>query len=122
MATAKLLLQAALNGNREHPALPRTPEELAMDARVAVNAGAQTLHLHPYDDRGRETLAAEPCAAALRAVRAACPGVPISLSTSATIESDPRKRKVLVASWTDLPDLAGVSWLTELIAPSTKSC
>jgi uncharacterized protein (DUF849 family) len=63
------------------------------------------LHLHPYDGDGHETLEAEPCAAALRAVRAACPGIPVSLSTSADIESDPRRRLELVASWTDLPDL-----------------
>lgn len=60
-------LQAALNGDREHPAVPRTPEELAVEARAAVDAGARSLHLHPYDERGRQTLAAEPCADALRA-------------------------------------------------------
>jgi uncharacterized protein (DUF849 family) len=70
-----------------------------------VEAGAQVLHLHPYDEAGRETLAPEPCAAALRAVREACPGVPISLSTSADIEADPRRRLELVAGWTDLPEL-----------------
>jgi uncharacterized protein (DUF849 family) len=70
-----------------------------------VEAGARVLHLHPYDDVGRETLAAEPCAAALRAVRAACPGVPISLSTSADIETDPGRRLELVAAWTELPEL-----------------
>lgn len=105
MTTGELFLQAALNGNRDHPALPRTPEELAKEARAAVNDGARSLHLHPYDEHGRETLAAEPCAAALRAVRAACPGVPISLSTSASIEPDPKRRKLLVASWSELPDL-----------------
>ena len=105
MTTGELFLQAALNGNRDHPALPRTPEELAKEARAAVNDGARSLHLHPYDEHGRETLAAEPCAAALRAVRAACPGVPISLSTSASIEPDPKRRKLLVASWWELPDL-----------------
>lgn len=122
MATGELLLQAALNGNRDHPAVPRTPEELAEDSRVAVNAGARSLHLHPYDEHGQETLAAEPCAAALRAVRAACPGVPISLTTSASVEPDPEKRKLLVASWTELPDLvtanmgeAGILELCELL-------
>src|SRR5829696_6865751 len=99
------LLQAALNGNREHPAVPRTPEELAAEARAAVDAGARSLHLHPYDDHGRETLAVEPCVAALRAVRAACPGIPISLSTSAAIEPDPKRRRELIAAWTELPDL-----------------
>lgn len=99
------LLQAALNGDREHPAAPRTPEELAAEARAAVDAGATSLHLHPYDEYGRETLAAEPCARALRAVRSACPGIPISFSTSAAIEPDPERRHALIAAWTEIPDL-----------------
>jgi uncharacterized protein (DUF849 family) len=53
------MLEAALNGDRDHPALPRTPEELAAEGRAAVDAGALVLHLHPYED-GRQTLAAEP--------------------------------------------------------------
>jgi uncharacterized protein (DUF849 family) len=101
-------LQVALNGARtpaEHPAIPRTPDELAEAARAAVEAGADVVHLHASDADGVETLAAEPCAAALRAVRAWCPGVPISLTTSAGIEPDPRRRLELVAAWTELPDL-----------------
>jgi uncharacterized protein (DUF849 family) len=103
-----LLLKACLNGSRtdeEHPAIPRTPAQLAAEGRASVDAGARVLHLHPYDGDGHETLEAEPCAAALSAVRAACPGIPVSLSTSADIESDPRRRLELVAGWTDLPDL-----------------
>jgi uncharacterized protein (DUF849 family) len=103
------LLQAALNGDRVHPALPRTPGELAAEARAAVDAGARALHLHPYDGSGQQTLVAAPCAAALHAVRAACPGIPISLSTSAAIEPDPERRYALVAAWTDLPDLVTVN-------------
>ena len=99
------LLQAALNGDREHPNVPRTPEELAAEARAAVDSGARALHLHPYDADGCETFDAEPCAAAIRAVRAACPGIPISLSTSADIEPDPERRHALVAAWTELPEL-----------------
>ncbi len=116
------LLQAALNGDRDHPATPRTPAELAAEAQAAVAAGARSLHLHPHDDDGRQTLAAVPCAAALRAVRAACPGVAISLSTSAAIERDPDRRRALVAAWTELPDLvtanqgeAGIVELCELL-------
>jgi uncharacterized protein (DUF849 family) len=63
------------------------------------------LHLHPYDDRRRQTLDAAACSAALRAVRAVCPGIPISLSTSAAIEGDMQRRYTQVAGWTDLPDL-----------------
>jgi uncharacterized protein (DUF849 family) len=116
------MLQAALNGDREHPALPRTPPELAAEGRAAVAAGAHVLHLHPYDDGGRQTLAAEPCAAALRAVRAACPGTPLSLSTSADIEPDPERRHALIAAWTELPELVtanqgevGILQLCELL-------
>lgn len=32
------LLQAALNGEREHPATPHTSEEIAAEARAAVSA------------------------------------------------------------------------------------
>ncbi|MDQ3579029.1 MAG: 3-keto-5-aminohexanoate cleavage protein [Actinomycetota bacterium] len=99
------LLQAALNGDREHPAAPRTPADMAAQARAAVEAGARSLHLHPYDGSGGQTFAAEPCAATLRAVRTACPGVSISLSTSADVEPDPQRRIALVQAWTELPDL-----------------
>ena len=102
------LLEACLNGGRtreEHPAVPRTAQELAIEARDSVDAGARVLHLHPYDALGRETLAAEACGAALSAVRAAWPRIPISLSTSADIEPEPGRRLELVASWTELPEL-----------------
>lgn len=105
MTDYNILLQAALNGNREHPALPRTPDELAREALAAVTAGAKSLHLHAYNERGQETLEGKPCAAALRAVRSACPGIPISLTTFASIEPDPAKRKLLISAWTELPDL-----------------
>jgi uncharacterized protein (DUF849 family) len=116
------LLEVALNGSREHPNVPRTPGQLAAEARAAVDAGAQVIHMHPFDDGGRETLAAAPSAAAVNAVRRACPGVPISLSTSAAIEPDPRRRVALVSSWTVLPELvtanqgeAGIIELCELL-------
>jgi uncharacterized protein (DUF849 family) len=99
------MLEAALNGDRDHPALPRSPAELAAEGRAAVDAGALVLHLHPYDEDGRQTLAAEPCAAALRAVRAACPTTPVSLSTSPDIEPDPERRLASIAAWTELPEL-----------------
>jgi uncharacterized protein (DUF849 family) len=99
------LLAVALNGSRRHPRAPRTPADLAEAARSSVDASAEVLHLHAFDATGVETLAAEPCASALAAVRAVCPGVPISLSTSAAIEPDPHSRRALVAAWTVLPDL-----------------
>jgi uncharacterized protein (DUF849 family) len=105
MNTLPLLLEVALNGSRAHPYAPRTPDQLAGDARAAVDAGARVIHMHPFDDDGRETLTAAPAAAAVKAVRRACPGVPISLTTSAAIEPDPERRLAMVSSWTLLPEL-----------------
>jgi uncharacterized protein (DUF849 family) len=102
------MIQAALNGSRapaEHPAIPRAPEELAAEARAAVDAGATVVHVHPYDEERVESLSSEPCAKALQAIRRACPGVPISLTTSAGIVPDSRRRLELVADWTELPEL-----------------
>jgi uncharacterized protein (DUF849 family) len=98
-------LQAALNGDSTHPATPRTPETIAEAARTAVAAGALSVHVHAFDGAGRETLDPRACADVVRAIRAACPGVPISLTTSAAIEADPARRHRLVEGWTELPDL-----------------
>jgi uncharacterized protein (DUF849 family) len=105
MPAVEPLLQAALNGDREHPAVPHTPEDIAAEARAAADAGARSVHVHAFGADGRQTLAAEACAAVVRAVRAACPGISISLSTSADIEPDPQRRLALVSGWFELPDL-----------------
>jgi uncharacterized protein (DUF849 family) len=111
------MLEAALNGDREGEAVPRTPPELAREGAAAVRAGARALHFHPYDGDGHETLAAEPCGAALRAVREAVgPAIALSLSTSAAIEADPERRAALVAGWTELPDLVSANQGEEGIA------
>lgn len=102
------LVQAALNGSRtkaEHPAIPRTPAELAAEAAAAVAAGARTLHLHAYDADRVESLAAAACAEALNAVRDLCPAIPVSLTTSAAMEPDPSRRLELVSGWSELPEL-----------------
>jgi uncharacterized protein (DUF849 family) len=113
------VLEVALNGHRtpaEHPAIPRRPEELAGDARASVDAGAEVLHVHAYED-GEETLAAEPCAAMVRAIREVCPGVPISQTTALYIAGDdPERRLALIADWTDLPELVTANQGEEGIA------
>ena len=120
-----MMLQACLNGSRtqeEHPLIPRTPAELADQGRASVDVGAQVLHLHPYDDAGVETLAPGPCEAALRALRKACPGTPISLSTSADIQPHPHRLES-ISRWAELPDLVtanqgeeGVAELCDLLS------
>jgi uncharacterized protein (DUF849 family) len=56
-----MLIKACLNGGttrQQHPAVPLTPDELAVDARDAVRAGAGAIHVHPRDASGDETLEA----------------------------------------------------------------
>jgi uncharacterized protein (DUF849 family) len=100
-----ITLQAALNGDRVHPAAPRDPSAIAAAARAAVEAGAHSVHVHAFDDAGRETLDGAACGKVLRAIRSLCPETPISLTTSAAIVGDPRERFRLVERWEEMPDL-----------------
>jgi uncharacterized protein (DUF849 family) len=99
-------LQAALNGDQVHAAAPRTPAAIARAASEAVRAGAHSVHVHAFDDAGRETLDGRACANVMRSIRQFCPGTPVSLTTSATVVPDPEERLRIVAAWDDLPDLA----------------
>ena len=104
------MLQAALNGARtpaEHPALPVTPEQLAADAHAVVDEGARSLHFHVRDASGAESLEGADVAAALTAVRAAAPGVEISLSTGLWIVG--HDRLDLIRGWTELPELVSIN-------------
>jgi len=100
-----IVLQAALNGDRIHPVAPRHPTAIAEAARAAVKAGAHSVHVHAFDDTGRETLEWAACAKVLRAIRSLCPGTPISLTTSAAIVEDPGERFRIVETWKEMPDL-----------------
>lgn len=98
-------LQAALNGDRQHDAVPHSPDAIAVDAEAVVRAGAHSVHVHAYDAAGRETLNAVECDAVVAAIRRRCPGVPVSLTTSASIVSDPSRRLAMIKEWKILPDL-----------------
>jgi uncharacterized protein (DUF849 family) len=121
------VLQACLNGQRsrdQHPAVPLTADELAADARRAVEAGAEELHVHPRAPSGRDTVEPDVVAAAVRAIRAACPGVPLGLTTGLwTTDGDAERRHACVAAWEELPDYVsanigepGCAELCELVA------
>lgn len=109
-----MLIQACLNGGTTragHPAVPLTPAELAAQARDAKRAGAQSLHLHPRDQAGAQTLAAEHVLAAVTAVRAAT-GLPVGVTTGIwTVGGDVARRMALVAGWAgqDRPDFASIN-------------
>ncbi len=111
-----MAVKACLNGGRtraEHAAVPVTPVELAADALAVRRAGAFAVHLHPRGRDGKQTLDAKACGAAVAAIRAAAPGLPVGLSTSADIDSDPFARAAAISMWREKPDFVSVN-LAEL--------
>ncbi len=102
---SSVLLQAALNGDRVHPAVPRSAEDIGIAALEASRAGAQSVHVHAFEDEGRETLDGADCAKVLKAIRRLCPTTPVSLTTSATIVADPARRLKVIEAWSELPEL-----------------
>jgi uncharacterized protein (DUF849 family) len=105
MMQTTIFLQAALNGDRIHPAAPRAPAAIADAARAAVDAGAQSVHVHAFNDAGQETLDGGACGRVLRAIRARCVATPISLTTSAAIVANPEERFRIIQEWEEMPDL-----------------
>jgi uncharacterized protein (DUF849 family) len=107
------MLQACLNGRRprgDHPAVPLTPEELAGDARRAVAAGAAELHVHPRAPSGADTTEPSAAGATVRAIRTACPRVPLGLTTGLwTTDGDAELRHAQVEAWEDMPDYVSVN-------------
>jgi uncharacterized protein (DUF849 family) len=80
------------------------------------------VHVHAFDNEGRETLEGVACAMVLKAIRSFCPGTPISLTTSATIVTNPAQRFSMIEAWSEMPDLvtanqgeSGIMELCELL-------
>lgn len=115
-----MIVQACINGARDvdfHPALPLTVEAMARDGASCVAAGAAELHLHPRGHDGRESLAAATMNATVLAVRRACPGTLIGVSTGEWIEGDECRTLASIDAWEELPDYASVN-LGEPTAPA----
>jgi uncharacterized protein (DUF849 family) len=105
------LIIASLNGERpfsEHPRIPKDGPALAVDAKLAVRAGANVIHAHSRSAEGAQVLNAAAVRETVLLLNAAVPGIPISLSTSARAEPDPDRLVSLISSWDVLPDLATV--------------
>ncbi|UVK46308.1 3-keto-5-aminohexanoate cleavage protein [Mesorhizobium sp. AR07] len=113
-----MIVQACINGARPrdfHPKLPLDAQAMADDAAACVDAGAAELHIHPRGADGRESLVAVD--ATVLAVRQACPGTLVGVSTGAWIENDVERTRAAIAAWRELPDYASVN-LSEADAPA----
>lgn len=106
-----MLIKACLNGARPaaaHPALPVTPTEPAQAALAAFGAGAGAIHIHPRDATGSQFLMPAACGAAITAIGAAVPGLPVGVTTMLLDASGVAQRRADVAAWTVRPDFASV--------------
>lgn len=115
-----MIVQGALNGGRGrdwHQRVPRSPADLAADAVAAARAGAACLHVHPRDAAGAESLLPADVDAALAAIRAAAPGIPVGISTGAWIAPFGAARIAGLAALSERPDYVSVN-LSEADAPA----
>lgn len=83
----KIIISAALTGaatTRTHcPYIPYTPEELGLEAKRAVDAGASIVHIHAREDNGTPSWRTEVFEAIQKEVRKHSPDVIINWSTGA---------------------------------------
>jgi uncharacterized protein (DUF849 family) len=113
MTNPRIYVKACINGARtpdQHPNLPITPDQLAVAAIEAHRAGAQAVHMHPKDANGVDSLYGDAVAAAVHAVRAAVPGLPLGVTTGFWALPDAEARLRAVEAWTVLPDFASLNW------------
>ncbi|MHB8926560.1 MAG: 3-keto-5-aminohexanoate cleavage enzyme [Bacillota bacterium] len=91
----KLIITCALTGaeiaKEDFPALPCSPEEIAVAAEEAAKAGAAMVHVHARDERNRPTQRAEVFAKIIELIRART-GVIVQVSTGGAAGMTPEER------------------------------
>lgn len=84
-----VIITCAITGaettREKQPFLPITPQEQAIAAEEAVQAGASIIHLHVREDDGAPTQRVERFQEAIQAIRKRCPQAVIQISTGGAI-------------------------------------
>jgi len=106
----KVIISAALTGvfatRKQSPYIPYTAEEIAEEARRAVEAGAAIVHIHARQDNGMPAFDVESYAMIDAAVKAVCDDVIINYSTGAIgIDRETRIHQVSALK----PDMAALN-------------
>lgn len=93
------ILTAALTGpvarKSDNPSLPCSPEEIAVEARAAFDAGAAIAHVHLRDERGEPTANLQVAHRVLGLIAETCP-VLVQLSTGVGLSVDYSDRAALI--------------------------
>ena len=85
------------------PALPSTPEDLARDARAVAALGVRSLHVHPRDEHGFESLDPAVVGTTVAAIRQAAPSLEVGVPMARWLEPSAFRRTGLVQEWARLP-------------------
>lgn len=105
----KLIITAALTGaevtREQQPALPVTPQEIAIAAHECALAGASIVHVHARNADGSPTQDKEVYRQIIQAVRARC-DVIVQVSTGGAVGMTPQERLAPVAL---APEMATLS-------------
>lgn len=85
----KLIITAAICGaevtKEQNPAVPYTVEEIAKEAKSAVDAGAAIVHLHVREDDGTPTQSRARFKECIDAIKLVCPNVILIPSTGGAV-------------------------------------
>lgn len=114
MKLDKLIINAALTGmvpqKRDNPHTPIAPAEIIADARRCHAAGASIIHVHARDAAGRPDWHKEAYAEIIAGIRAACPGILISATTSGRTDNSFACRSDVLDLTDDVkPDFASLT-------------
>jgi uncharacterized protein (DUF849 family) len=98
----------------DHPALPVTLPEIVETARACLDAGADGLHLHLRDAKGRHLLDAGAYREALAELRQTVPAMTLQITTEAAgLYAPPHQRAVALGAGADLVSVALREMATE---------
>lgn len=103
-------IQIAINGNRNDRIVPKTTESILESSILSVEKGASSVHFHPRDDKGAETLKGEFVDNQIGQLRAKLKNVAIGISTGEWIEPNLDKRLEQIGSWKNLPDFVSINY------------
>ncbi|GAA3846813.1 3-keto-5-aminohexanoate cleavage protein [Brevibacterium ammoniilyticum] len=110
------MIKVCVNGPRtpsDHVRISPDPIIAAAEAAAGIAAGAEAVHVHPKSTDGRDSLRGVDLDRFVVAMRQACPGVPVGVTSGAWAAPAVADRLAAIASWTVLPDFVSLNWHEE---------
>lgn len=105
-----MVVQIAINGNRNDQVVPKTTNSILDAAISSIHKGATSVHFHPRDDQGKETLIGKFVDEQIGELRGIIENIPIGISTGEWIEPDLTRRLELIEKWQVPPDFVSINY------------